>query len=86
MSINTQFSKVIKAGNTPEPELHPEDRKNHIDGAAYGKKHAPKFCEKHAAKLVQLIAVYADGAAHDALDMLREAFWSVDVEEDEQNG
>jgi hypothetical protein len=86
VSIDREFAKMIAKGNRPNRNDHPEDQLNHRNGAEHGKRHAPAFCERHADKLAQLIAVYADGAAHDALDMLRDEFWSVDTEEGRGDG
>jgi hypothetical protein len=58
-------------------KLHPEDAVMHADGIAEGQLYARAFCVRHAEALFTLIATYADDSAHEQLDALRDAFWSV---------
>jgi hypothetical protein len=55
---------------------HPEDRAARLEGEEYSRKHGGEFCADHQVMLQMMISTYADKAAHDILDRLRELFWA----------
>jgi hypothetical protein len=76
MSFDKEFARLIAHGNAFGEHLHPEDRRVQEEALAKAKACAPAFAEEHRDKLVQLIAVYSDVDAREALEMLREEFWA----------
>ena len=65
-----------KTSTRKEPKEHPEDKALREQSEALAAEAINAFAEKHRAKLVRLIQVYADAKAHEQLDELREKFWS----------
>ena len=54
---------------------HPADRKMREEGEEYGMVHAEEFIAAHPREVAWLFGTYADGAAQEVFDSLRERFW-----------
>ena len=74
----THVERILKDGNKAPPLEHIEDRDSRVAAVAYGRKREADVLEKLGLILAKLVTTYSDNAAREALEALREDFWSDD--------
>lgn len=63
---------------------HPEDRKMRKEGELFGRLHAKQFVERNLPMVIDTIGLYADDDARELFEHLREIFWSVQWNTDDE--
>ncbi len=75
-SLTRHIECVFADGEQPLTDEHEEDRAMRIRGIAEGKAQEAAVLARLGSVLAKLVTTYSDVAARDALEALREAFWS----------
>jgi hypothetical protein len=78
--LEKQLTAIFEDGAKPHrskdhPE-HPEDRAMRLKGVADGEAQEAAVLRDYGPLLAKLVTVYADKASTDALELLRETFWT----------
>ena len=76
MTIENQLTRIFADGDQPKAHEHPDDQEMRVKAIEEGKAQEAAVLRDYGPLLAKLVTTYTDAAAKDALEALREAFWT----------